>query len=56
MADMRYLLLLVAVWCWGMALASIVGITARIIFGVIGIAAFGWLKQIKPKETPAGRS
>jgi len=46
---MRYILLLVAVSCWGMALASIVGVTPRIIFGVIGTAAFIWLKQLKAK-------
>jgi hypothetical protein len=50
MAGMRYFLLLVAVSCWGMALASIVGMSSRLIFGVIGIAAFVWLKRL-PKPT-----
>jgi hypothetical protein len=47
---MKMALLLVAVWCWGLAFLSILGITTRIIFVVIGIAAFIWLKQIKPSS------
>jgi hypothetical protein len=47
--DMKIFLLLVAVWCWGLAFSSITGVTTRIILAVIGTAAFIWLKQIKPK-------
>jgi hypothetical protein len=49
MVGMKSALLLIALWFWGMALASIVGVTARMVFGIIGTAAFIWLKQIKPK-------
>jgi hypothetical protein len=37
---MKMGLLLVAVWFWGLAFLSILGITTRIIFAVFGIAAF----------------
>jgi hypothetical protein len=43
---MKMALLLVAVWFWGMALSSIVGITPRIFFGIAGTVAFIWAKQI----------
>ena len=48
---MKILLLVVAVWCWGLAFFPIIGVTTRIIFAVIGTAAFIWLKQIKPKTS-----
>lgn len=43
------LLLLIAIWCWGMAFTTLVGPTVRVIFGVIGVAAFIWYKTMKPK-------
>ena len=49
---MKIFLLLVAIWCWGMAFSTLVGTTARIIFGVIGIAVFVWYKNMRQK-TPA---
>jgi hypothetical protein len=52
MAGMRIWLLLVALWCWGIALSTLVGPMLRVIFGVVGIAAFIWFKRTKPK-TPA---
>jgi hypothetical protein len=51
MGDMKIFLLLVAVSCVGLALSSITGITTRIVIAVIGIAAFIWLKQIKPRTS-----
>jgi hypothetical protein len=53
MAGMKMGLLFVAVWCWGLAFLSILGSPTRIIFAVIGTAAFIWLKQIKP-SAPKG--
>jgi hypothetical protein len=49
MVAVRIFLLVVAVSCGGFAFSSIAGTTTRIVFGVIGIAAFIWLKQIEPK-------
>jgi len=51
MGDVKILLLLVAICCVGLAFSSITGITTRIILAAIGIAAFIWLKQIKPSTS-----
>ena len=52
---MRFWLFLVALWCWGIALSTLVGPLMRVIFGVIGIAAFVWYKRIKPKASGDSR-